>query len=650
MTNVYAATSDHLTTAGRANWREERLGPQILTVNVMGADFGTSPDGQRIAYLGMMGEPERLFAVDAQDGKILNTFDVKGAGGSYGVLVTTSGTVYLPSHPNGNLYRLAQGAQTIENLGVPAAGATFIWQLAEAPDGKIYGACYPKSKLFVLDSASGKSTDLGSMVDGEDYARCLVINSRTGKVYVGIGSHAGLIEYDPATGARRDILPEKYKSEHFVYSLSMVGDRLIARMDPSTTGIVLNTTTGRVESEFPDLSSNAISAPDPVTGEVYYTGSSVLRKVDPATGKVVDLDAHFNAGARGFSWRGSKEDRVLDVALSNGKLLRHDPRTGRTVTISPATKGLPIHLHNAFKGPDGKVYTSGYVVGQLGVFDPQTKSNSQLGGVKQAEGFTSYGTSLYMGTYPHAVISTYDTSAPVKAGNPRELFRLDAEGQDRPFAMLSVPELKTIFIGTVPGYGLLGGALATYSPDKNTTEVHRDLIPHQSIVTLAYKDGLVYGGTSIWGGLGIQPTEKEARLFAWDPRTRKLVFEIVPVKDAQGISSLMCGPDGNLWGWAEGTLFIFNPVTKSVVYSEKKFSADGPVRHYWRGGFMTPVVNDRIYGMLFGNLYELNVKTKATTLLAKGDLELMIRDDGGRLYFVEEDNLLRLVPLEGSNK
>ena len=41
-----------------------------------------------------------------------------------------------------------------------------------------------------------------------------------------------------------------------------------------------------------------------------------------------------------------------------------------------------------------------------------------------------------------------------------------------------------------------------------------------------YKDGLVYGATSVFGGLGIQPSEEEAKLFIFDPEKKEVVYEI----------------------------------------------------------------------------------------------------------------------------
>jgi hypothetical protein len=41
--------------------------------------------------------------------------------------------------------------------------------------------------------------------------------------------------------------------------------------------------------------------------------------------------------------------------------------------------------------------------------------------------------------------------------------------------------------------------------------VFRNVVQDQSIISLDYKDGKVYGSTSINGGLGADPTAEEAK-------------------------------------------------------------------------------------------------------------------------------------------
>jgi hypothetical protein len=641
-----AASHDHLTTAGRQHWREEDLGAQISTINVMGGAFGKGA-GSGEAYAALMGEPEQLAIVDLKTNKVKQVLDVPGANGSYCLLTSSNGDVYLASHPNGNFYRYKPGSSKIEKIGAPE-GVTFIWDLAESADGKIYGACYPKSIVFVYDPATSKLRSLGPAKEGEDYARCIVYSRQAGKLYVGVGSHAALIEIDPVSGAKRDILPSQLHDQHFVYSLGSIGNKLLLRMDPSEQGYAVDLATAKIVANLGEFNSSMGSPPGPDGNTIYFSGSGHLKRFTISGGSTVTTSTiKAKASAiRGFAWSDAADGKTSELLglLANGHIIRYNPATGVSKTTKPDLPHQPIHIQNIIAGPDKKIYSSGYVVGQVGVYDPATGQHMQFGNMRQAEGMTVLGSRIYFGTYPRAIISVFDTARPVSRSNPRELFRLEEYGQDRPFGMLAVPSLKKVFIGTVPAYGLLGGVFAVYDPQSSKTQVMRNLISNQGIVSLIADHNLVIGGSCINGGLGVEPTEKEAKLFGWDPAKSEKVFELAPVAGKRGISGLRKGPDNHIWGWAEGTLFAFDPESRKVLWSEDKFPVPDDPRHFWRGGYMSEFADGGFYGTLFGNVYHLDAATRKIEVLAKGELELMTRDSSGRLYFVENEKLLRLTP------
>src|SRR5690606_31801364 len=103
-------------------------------------------------------------------------------------------------------------------------------------------------------------------------------------------------------------------------------------------------------------------------------------------------------------------------------------------------------------------------------------------------------------------------------------------------------------------------------PMTGTMETHRHLVQDQSIITLMYQDGKVYGGTSIWGAYGApDPTASEGKMFVWDVVAGMKVREFTPVEGKQAVTSLITGPDGRIWGFAEGILFIYDPSSQTVV-------------------------------------------------------------------------------------
>lgn len=642
---VLAGGADsYLLPSAAAEWTEENLGPQIRSLNVRSAVFG---EGNRIA-LYLMGQPGAMAFADGEAGRETRRIStpslmrcVAGPGGSY----------YLLSGYDGMLYGLEENAAEPVALARAAAVDSVLYALVPAGGGIYYGGVFPGCGVYRFDSRAKELTQLGAAVEGEDYARALAFDLATQTLYVGVGSHAALIAWNMTTGEKRNILPEAYRSEQFVDEVDLRGGRLYARCLPSARGFVLDPASGKVLGELPGVNSSEFSEASPVDGAVYCSASGALCRYDPAGGTWRALDVKFNTSVVAFHWRAGEKGTapMLEAVMANGSLLRYDPATNTSRMKSLGLEGCPIRIHSLYRSPDGKIVSSAYILRRHGGYDPATGTTAPYIGVKQTEGATAVGTRLYLGTYPHADIYTFDTARPSGPENPRVVVSLNEHGQDRPFALVPSGDGRQVYIGTLPTYGQLGGALTVLDVATEAVTVYRDGVTSQAVVTLAWRDGLLYGGTTIYGGLGIEPKTTEARLFVWDPGKKRTVFETVPVAGRMGLGGFNFGPDGLLWGWAEGTLFAFDPAARKVVYSEEKFASGGMrPRHFWRGGGATVVAGDSMYGTVYGNVYRLNLKTRAFEVLAKGEnLEVMARDDAGRLYFTDEANLHRLVPRTG---
>jgi hypothetical protein len=295
------------------------------------------------------------------------------------------------------------------------------------------------------------------------------------------------------------------------------------------------------------------------------------------------------------------------------------------------------------KGPNGMLYTSGYFSGGAARFDPATGKAEELSGIGQSEGITSLGNKVYFGVYPGARIMEASADGEWK---PKELFSLKkSHEQDRPFAMIGVEKENKVFMGTVPDYGLLGGALVIYDPAFDHHEVHRNVVKDQAVVSLAYLDGKIYGGTSISGGLGVKPTETEGKLFIWDVAKNEKITEIVPAPGKIVVSSLNVGPDSNIWGWAEGVLFVYSPSEQKVIYSDEKLPLDyKTVDHVWRDAHMELHADGNFYGVINSKLFRLDPETKDFTLLhdAESGMHEFAIDEKGAMYTVHWNKLLRI--------
>jgi len=170
-----------------------------------------------------------------------------------------------------------------------------------------------------------------------------------------------------------------------------------------------------------------------------------------------------------------------------------------------------------------------------------------------------------------------------------------------------------IYIGSYPDYGLLGGAIIVYDPKKGEKRVYRHVVENQSIASLAFleKTNVIAAGSSIRGGTGTHPVEKEARLILWDPQKEEKVFEVTPVPGAKTILSLSSTDEGIVYGITENEkIFVFDPEKREL-------------RKVMDLGFKEPRAislqagsEGRLYGLAKEAIFSVDPKTHQVTLVA----------------------------------
>lgn len=288
-----------------------------------------------------------------------------------------------------------------------------------------------------------------------------------------------------------------------------------------------------------------------------------------------------------------------------------------------------------------KIYVGGYLSPQgMGVYNPDTGDLNQLNGISQIEGMGVYQDKLYIGTYPGANIYEYDPGETWNFGNnPEKLFSLkDDHKQDRPFAFTSTG--NRLAIGTVPDYGELGGAITLLDPNTGDYDVHRHVVENQSVIELKYKDGFIYGGTSIWGGYGIEPTETEAKLFVWDVNNEEKVWEGVPVPGEEAVSAITFDNEGFVWGLTAGHVFKFDLLTREVVQSRELFPYSGGSMYY-TGRDLAYDEDGNLYGTTLGRVFRLDPDTWEVKVLTD-NAELFAQDRDGDIYFARGAELYKI--------
>lgn len=616
-----------------------RLGEPLHGLAVWASAYGKWQGGD-VIYAVSSGTPCMLYVMDPCGTGTAEPYALEGSDHCWGVVAADSG-VYIGG--SGILYRFTH-ERGVENLGEMIPGEFYTWRLAVDSQGRIYGGCYPGGKVFQYDPESGLFKDYGVIVEGEQYARCM--EAWQGNLYIGAGTCSPhLVKLDTETGNRCEIkLPEECRGEQLLYDLSIRGGKLYARITPSSTLYIYDLEQGRWERRFEHAGGLSVSPPDS-RGNVYFIQDDYLQRYNPLTGELAVTALAMPEPAGDYGWLTGHSLNLQGSCLTgvhrDGTVWIYDPESDHYTVQDFRLQGQPVYLQSMANGPDGAMYTGGYFAGGLARFDPVTAELSSRRGIGQTEGMIAGGGLLYLGVYPRANIFAYDPAAEWEPGrNPRLLFSLQEEEQDRPFAWTWAED--QLAIGTVPAYGRHGGALTLYDPGSGRREVFRNLLPQESIVSLAYHGNLLFAGGSVWGGLGIAPQRSEASLLIWDTVNRRTLWAGIPVPGEKAVSALAGDDQGKLWGLTAGVLFRFDPELRQTELTVPLFPMDWEgVTHFWRGGCELLYRAGVLYGVALNHLFKYDVLEGKLEVLEE-DVRLLAMDREDGLYFARATALYRM--------
>ena len=570
---------------------------------------GQSPETERL-YLSYLYVDHTIdvVAVDPNTGKDeVFSNPAPTESGARCMTVGPDGNLYLGTLPHAHFLKLDVKAGKLIDLGRPSQTEEYIWDVAFGRDGKLYGATYPQSKLVRYDPVSGAMEDLGRMDPVEQYAH-FVAGSDDGFIYVGIGtSKANIAAYEIATGRHREILPAEFRK---------VGQASVYRGED---------------------------------GKVYGKLGNEFFRLQGWTATQITED---QAGARVAPNR-LKDDRRVSAA---GHTIRvTTPSTGEISEHSFDYRGNVLNVFRISAGPDGQIYGSSILPIHFLRLNEKQGTLSDLGDLGGGEiySFLAHDGRLLAAAYAGiAPLMDFDPAKPFNLfGDEKNPAFIDFEGSDegwRPQAMIEGPDGK-VFIGAVSGYGKLGGPLVVWDVANAKVKQYPNLVQDQSVVTLTRWKHLIAGATTVGGGGGSHPTENEAKLFLWDPKTRRKVFQTAPVPGAGMITDLIAAPNGLIYGIAGRTIaavevgkkattvpkgtqsvvFAFDPAKREVsmrkiapfsgvVYNSVAMGADG-----------------KIWGLAPAAIFAIDPKDNDIFLVASspthitGGFEML----GNRIYF-----------------
>ncbi|QNK56340.1 cohesin domain-containing protein [Paenibacillus sp. PAMC21692] len=629
----------------------ESLGSPVQNVATLDAAYGYE-NGIAVMYTTVSGDPAVFNVVDLHNNALLKSFPLNGSVNAWSHAVDQSGNVYIAA--TSKLFRYSPSTGQLTDLGVAIASESLIYDIEIDEGGRVYGGTSPSGKVFRYDPATSQFTDYGSMVPGNQIARSIAYYN--GKVYAGIGPNGAIIQLNPATGAKEELaLPvlEGVAEYPFVYGLDARGDYLFAYLygNGIDSLIIYDLINGQwLNDVYTGVKGLHMSAV--YDGKTYFVWDGMLASFDLTTGTVQTTGISYSVGLRHTGWVSFPGDPPADgstlVSIQyNGTVAKLNPQSGRSGQLPVVVQGEPIEIHSLEKGPDGALYMGAFMSSTGVRYDPATASSFSFP-MGQAESMGVLGNRVYFGVYPGAYVHEWDTTKPLQTEasqpdqNPRLTFHIGNE-QDRPYVMESYG--TKLFVGTIPDYGKLGGALVVHDTLSLQTDVYRHVVNNQSIVGLAYRDGKIYGSSSIHGGQGSTPTETSAKMFVWDVEGGGKISEFEPdipgaLKAPIMISGLTFGPDGLLWAAADGIIFALDPDTLEVAKSKVIYPG---VTEYgkWRPIHMRWGSDGLLYTDLHGQLTIVDTATMEHRSLPVITPLFELGEDGN-IYYAEATELKKI--------
>ncbi len=604
----------------------EYLGVPVRAVvygNSHGLTVGDPAAGSETFYIPYYSTSgSSLVGYDHVQGKTLDI--ALGSSGGYGVAQGGDGALYVGGVNPGNLYRYDPATGELDNLGGAEHGNSYIWACATSPDGrKVYGACYPTAGVVEYDIDTRKLAWLGTMVEGEQYARSIEVDPQ-GRVWVGIGTHAHLIVFDPRTGEKRDVLPAAYRGNSSVYDLKRNGRYICASVIYKGDTLVYDTQTDEIVATIPPAANDAFwmntTGGDDDTFYLYSSPGGSVYAYDRVRGELTKLVEAFGQACQIVDGRwlyGIDDQEHVKYDLAEGReLLRQH--------IGEARDGMAIMC--LASDATGSIYGPTYINMHLFGYKPSTGGLHDLGKINRWGGqgdSISRGRDgrLYIGAYVRATANIYDPKKPWQPGegpeaNPR-CYGPIGEGQYRTRCIEHGPD-GMVYIGSVPSYNSAPmGAFTRLDPATGEKRIWTDMVPGGAVNKMASDDRYVFCAAP-------------GRLFAFDTQTQEKSFET-----QLAVSALAATPDGQIACSLGDTLRVLDPA--NMEFTCEVATPTGALTD------MITAPNGKLYGINAASIVEIDPATWTARAITTEGGSFLAADTESNLYFARGEKLLRFV-------
>lgn len=637
-------------------------GVALESINFQGSGaIETLTDGREVAYIFNSGQPISLNVLDMQTREVIDRQELDGyATFASRVVDEEDDTLYFSvrSPNDGSLFSYDPYTQEVTELATGVADEDFLRSMI-IMDGVIYGSTYPNAKVFSYDLETGEIHDYGTVE--EDSAYAWGFEEVDGNLWVGTGTTPRLREVNPETGEITDIeLPEYMTGDgkDFINSIIRRDDLVFVLSSPSGSQNLAIYDLAADDWCCQNVELMGTSTLDTYDDKFYYIVGTEVRGYDLQTREDFSIGWNESNMAGEQSGSGGMQLVELDredypgetlMAFRDGMVWYYNLENQSGEVVELPVEGAPATIQSAGIGPDGQPYIGAYLSsGIMSRVHHDSGEVETLEGPEQGDAVRTVGDHLVIGTYSGAGFYAGDMSQDWEwETNPEHLFSIGREaGQDRVSDIVDADGLAAA--ATIPNYGELGGALVLFDPAAGSDpQIHRHVVEDHSVVSLAYRDGLIYGGTSIHGGIDSAPAQGPAELFIWDVDAQERVDSIVADETADIIHTLTFDAEGRLWGMTDsGNMFEFDTQTHEVTTTVATGLANSNI--WGRTSEMAPnTVDGLIYGNAASRIFTFDPDSHEFTILDSASIRYSTVHEDGTFYFTDSTNVYSFVPEAG---
>ncbi len=555
-----------------------------------------------------------------------------------------------------------------------------------ASDGNIYFGTYTKGYVVRFDTKTEKFSKVTGGLINEDSSYASGLIERDGYLYAGINGDrnadgkvtAEYVKIDLATDkivGRTDITELFGQNEVMIRGVGICGDVLFAGGIEMEGFVAIDINTMTLRTDFDIHKQIHIATTEEIDGKVYFVVSGQgIHMYDSATDQIT-VPKKMETATVGFRC-GETNAVTLDhdplfpgvsyVTYSGTGIKIYNIETGLVYTpplIDDEKDGAGQVIRTIIRGPEGTntLYIGGFNTDTSAVYDiNQGKVTKLFDTAGQTDILMWYEGVLYAGNYPGAYITRVNLDDAKR--NVILLSLSKYYGQARVHALAAADGI--IFAGTIPDWYSYGGTFIAMNLNQLDDRVMiEQMVEHQSITGLVYRDGYVFGTTALAGGTAADKPYNDtvsAKIFVYDVEGKKKVGELDLREHIEGlpdqlpyIDLITVDPNGQLWGVIDETIFQFdfNPTTEKftvkeiVSYSKTGFTAEGRSWKMadvdYKDGYMYVALGSK------GGFRKININdpTDNVRLNCETPRNFVIGEDGN-LYYALNSYEMKMFPLD----